>query len=145
MTGGGQPLNDGTFQITSVATIHDLFTIGSDASSTIAEFFNIFDSTAPDISIDLPAGKFQYTFYLQGVVFDQSYIGGLIQVTGVANPANNGLYTIQSLDTTDSGHHTVFCVPTNGKTNQVNESFNYEADVPVITILLRNGIQLGDL
>ena len=120
------PTNVGTFAITSVPNKQTLTT--GLATAVIAQ---IFSYPYPTVEIDLTT-QIAYTFYLQSLTLDYTYQGALVSVQG-ADPQNNGTYKIIQIN----ADGTFIATPTNGLSNQVNQSFT---GVETITIFFNQDI-----
>lgn len=120
---GQIPGNVNTYPITSAPNLQTLVTGGS---TTILP--QIFALPLPAISIQLTTQQ-AYTFNLQDVVLDYTYLGAIVVVQGAANPANNGTYQITQILTNGPGTFTT--VPLNGLANQVNEAFTSAQTVTI--------------
>jgi hypothetical protein len=128
--------NDGSFVITN-ASPGNIFTTGTDAASVQPQ---IFQSPTPIMVVELALTQNQYQFFLQSQTLDYTFLNATVQVKSAKNPSNDGTYTINWLDPTDTAHHTFTALPTNGKTDQVNELFDAGAGTTIV-IELANGIQ----
>ncbi len=92
----------------------------------------------PTMSIKL-TDQIPYTFFLQDVDPDYTFLGALIVVSGdTVHPENNGVYQITDIDPV-AANHILYAVPADGHTGQRNQ--NFIADDQLITIIFRTNVQ----
>lgn len=91
---------------------------------------------AMTVSLSLADPSTAYTFELQSITFDPSYVGATISVQGSGENSNNTVYQIQQV----TGTHTVIATPLNQSTNQVNVRF---PNTVVVTISFPQNVNEG--
>lgn len=132
---GAGAANDGGFTVTGHAGGR-FQTTGTDASVTVAQ---VFSSPLPTVTVDIPLSQTPYTFFLQGVTTNYTYLNAFLSISGdTQEPVNNGTYKITWLDPTNTSKFVA--TPVDGKTDQVNQAFNSDSP-PTIVIQFQNGQQ----
>jgi hypothetical protein len=124
------PTNIGTFPVTSVTSTQLIVTSG--ATGLLPQVFGV---PLPTIDIVLTT-QVPYTFNLQGITLDYTYIGALVSVQG-ADAVNNGVYKIVQIVSA----HVFVAQPQNGLSNQINEALGLPEGTVVITIFFAQNIQ----
>lgn len=134
ITGDDKPENNIDLPISD--TVSDDTIEVETASASTAEFFGT-GTAIPEISVTLTDQR-PFTFFLQDVEPDYTFIGALIVVTGdTFHEANNGVYQIVDIDP-DPDSHLLYAVPADGGTGQRNQFFH--SDDQLITIIFRTNV-----
>lgn len=131
-----KPENNGEHVITDVTPTHTI-TAGADTTVT-AEYFPPVAATGMTAQINLAAGQKPYTFHIQSVTFDYSYLNATISISNTTHASTAGLYkVIQVID-----DHTVVTVPVSVTGIPKNEALEPDSQSVVILLNPSIGIQI---
>lgn len=129
----GSPVsNDNDYTITDVPVVGIAVTSGEWLAQIMA-------APLPEMSLSAPPDVQPYSFFLQDISPDYSYIDAILIVSNdTVRPENNGSYRIVDFDP-DPLNHLLYAVPADGNTGQRNQSFI--ADDQQISIVFATSVQ----